>query len=524
MQSLRNLCGLLLGLGLVTPAYTAEPAGSGDWREFRNGGSSHTTALPPQEWTPETGIRWQTETAGYGQSAPIIQGERIFLTAVLGPMKEQGRMACYDLRTGQELWADELPTAFQRASNYTASRAAPTPLTDGKQVYAFYESGNVLAWSLEGKRLWERNLVADYGDFQNGHGLGTSPAQTETHVIINVEHQGPSYLLALDKQTGETAWKAERPSSSSWTSPIVIETENGPQVVVSSSGRVTGYAAKTGQLMWDIEGLAGNSVPSPSFADGKLLIGARLPEFGSAKQATESNLCLVPNASQPGTFQVAWRSQKAVSDYASPILAAGHVYFLSKVGVLYCLDANTGSPVYTQRLGVECWATPVLAGDLLYYFGKDGKTVVIQTGPEFREVAVNHLWDPENAPAPEEYTEYTPPRAREEDSSEEQGPRLGRMARMLLRGDANEDGLLQKSELPEQFQASFEEYDKNSDGALDHEELAEMEKQFRANREGSRESARDPIVYGVAAAQDVWIVRTGTRLYCLDGVSAGGAK
>ncbi len=157
-----------------------------------------------------------------------------------------------------------------------ASRAAPTPVVDRDAVYAFFESGDCVAVDHSGKALWQRSLTTDYGKFDNNHGLGASPTQTESQVIINVEHKGPSYLIALDKKTGTTTWKTERNSSSSWSSPIVVQANGQSQIVVSSGGTVDGYDAATGKSLWSIGGLDGNSVPSPTAAGNLVYVGARV--------------------------------------------------------------------------------------------------------------------------------------------------------------------------------------------------------------------------------------------------------
>ncbi|MFM7831948.1 MAG: PQQ-binding-like beta-propeller repeat protein, partial [Planctomycetaceae bacterium] len=147
-----------------------------------------------------------------------------------------------------------------RSSNYSASRAAPTPVVDASGVYCFFEGGDVLALSHSGELLWKRDLVAEYGRFQNNHGLGSSPTQTDDLVILNIEHRGPSFLLALQKRTGATVWRSERPSGTSWTSPIVAEFGGELQVIVSSAGSVTGWSPRDGVQLWTVGGLAGNSV------------------------------------------------------------------------------------------------------------------------------------------------------------------------------------------------------------------------------------------------------------------------
>lgn len=523
------------------------------WTEFRNGGSSHSSGTMPVAWSPESGIAWQKELAGYGQSSPVIFDGRVFVTSVVGPMKDECQITCLDLKTGEQVWVWKKNASARAASNYMASRAAPTPLVDAKGVYGFFESGDFVAINSDGSLKWSRSLTDDFGKFENNHGLGSSPTQTAELLIVNIEHKGPSYLLAVDKQTGETRWKVDRPSGSSWTSPIVVQREGKEQVVVSSGGSVSGYSVVDGKQLWSFEGISGNSVPSPTAVGPYLYVGARIPEFGSAEEASQSNLCLRLDSSENPQNEVLWRAKKAVCDYASPVIHGDCVYYLNNVGVLYCVDSLTGETQYTERLGTTCWATPVASGENVYFFGKDGKTVVIQGGAKFSKVATNLLWDPRNAPAPEFYKEHQSgghghgssdnagnqqkspadtsvaqekqkgsneksetSSAKGEASGRAGGPGGGMMA-TLMKSDANGDGKISEEELSPDVREMMVRIDLNKDKVLDAEELKAMEESFRKRREGSKDSARDPIVYGVAAADGAFVVRTGTRLFCIRG-------
>ena len=383
----------------MSPADSTEET---QWTSFRNGGGSQTSGDLPLNWSPKDGILWQQELEGYGQSTPVIYDRKVFVATVIGPMKEICCISCRDVTTGRSLWRHDVPAATKSASNYMHSRAAPTPVVDAAGVYAFFEGGDLVAVSHDGKPLWHRNLAADLGPFKNNHGLGSSPAQSDELVFLTLEHQGPSYLVAIDKSAGETRWKLDRPSGNSWASPVVVDSSSGPRVIVSSGGAVTAYEADSGEVLWSMDGLEGNSVPSPTPHGDHLLIGARLPEFGESSAAAKSNLCL--SLTNDG-YSVAWQAEKVLSDYASPVVTGDCVYFLNKAGVLTCLDLESGERHYTKRLGCTCWATPLVAGDHVYFFGKSGETHIIKAGPEFERVAENRLWDADNPPKPETYME-----------------------------------------------------------------------------------------------------------------------
>lgn len=503
------------------------------WPSFRNGGGSQVSGSLPLTWSPKRDIAWQVETSGYGQSAPVIFADRVYVTSAIGPQKQQCAVTAFELSTGDQVWQSRVDAAQQGPSNYMYSRAAPTPVVDAGGVFAFFESGDLISLQQDGSRRWHRNLSAELGPFESNHGLGSSLAQTSELLLLNIEHKGPSHLLAVAKDTGEIVWKVDRPSGSSWTSPVVTP----DAVIVSSAGELTACALADGRPLWTISGLEGNSVPSPCVVGKRVYTGARIPEFGSAADAARSNICVELPTGESTEATILWRSRGAVCDYASPVVDGDRVYFLNKVGVLSCLNATSGEPLFRTRLGAECWATPVVAANGIYFFARNGTAKVIARGPEFELLQTNRLWDPANAPQPEVYREAergghghghgastaqsadagktdagkTPPAG--EQSAPRRGP--GGMVAALMSRDANGDGRLQPEELSAEFRPMMKRVDTNADGTLDQSELDAMAKSFAERRKNSRESSRDPIVYGVAAVPGTIIVRTGTRLYCL---------
>lgn len=512
-----------------------------DWPSFRNGGASQVASNLPTSWSSTQGIAWQRELIGYGQSTPVVRGGKIYLAAVEGVMKDNCVIQCLDMKSGNELWKHSFETSNKAPSNYAASRAAPTPIVDNDAFYAFFESGDVVAVDHTGKRLWHRNLTADYGKFENGHGLGASPVQAKGHLILNIEHKGPSYLVALDNKTGATVWKTDRPSSSSWSSPIVVDEQGSETVIVSSAGTVMAYNAASGTKLWEIGGLDGNSVPSPTIHGSKLLVGARLPEFADENGGGgQSNCCINLAKLTEGKPEFLWRAEKVTSDYASPVVCGDCAYYISKAGILFCLDVNSGKSHYSKRLGTQCWGTPIVSQDRIYFFGKDGKTLVLKSGIEYEVLATNQLWDSANPPKPETYVEGTRSERRgttvegqpAEGSSASLGSPSGNrgsgrggpggaggpgggMMAMLAAADKNGDGALSAEEIPVDFKPMLARIDKNGDGSLDKDEMKAMAESFAARRADSASEARDPIVYGAVASEGKILIRTGTRLYCI---------
>ena len=515
------------------------------WSSFRNSGNSGVSdkISLPTEWSTEQGIDWVVDLPGYGQSCPVTTADHVVLTSVDGPNKEQNLLTCLSRIDGKTVWSLSQENSLLGPSNYMFSRAAPTPMVDSERAYAFYESGDLIAADLQtGKVVWTRNLADETGALESRHGLGSSPTQSSKYLFINLEHGGPSALMAIDKTNGTTAWKTERPSGSSWSSPVIYKSSMGEQVIISSQGTAVGFLANSGQKIWEITGLEGNTVPSPTIDGTKLYLGARQSEFGSVEKAAKSNLCLNldDHDSDPS---VRWRSDRCVAHYASPVVCGDYVYLINKSGILGCLDKDTGKELYRHRLGFECWASPVANGDHLFIFGKNGTTVVLETGNNFQKIAECQLWDPKNPPSPSKYKEFFPPKqaggghgsshgsghpAREKSNDREseptekpndstpENPAL-RMVKSYLKSDANGDGQLGGDEIPKRLVSAMENIDLNADGQLDRNELTKMAEKFSANRRGSKNSSRDPIVYGVAADKQGFLIRTGTRLYCIKG-------
>lgn len=384
-------------LAVVTSTILPSQQANADWPAFL-GGKSRPLAedfAPPLKWTPDEGIEWQSELTGHGQSSPIIIANRIYLTAVEGPMKNNNIVSCHNLATGELIWKKSFPSSLLVANNVYTSRAAPTPSADDSGIFAFFESGNLIALTPDGEVRWERDLVKDYGKFVGRFGLGGSIAQLENQIFIVADNDGPSYIAGFDKETGETTWKTDRASRISWSSPMIVNIGGKDQIVISSSGSVDGYDPENGKLLWNYDNVGGNTVPSTIDAgQGTFLVGASPGRNGEASEgAKESNLLMKIIPSDDGfTPEVVWKSTDATSSFGSPIIYKGHAYYTNRAGVLYCMDAVTGETRYTARLADSNWATPVGVGEHVFFFGKDGRTSVVQAGPKKEILDENRLW------------------------------------------------------------------------------------------------------------------------------------
>lgn len=499
----------MTSLSLMLVLFAADADAGSSWAGFRNDGRSIATGRPPlQEWSPESGIAWTRDLPGYGQSAPVVRDGVIYVTTVVGPQKEQCVVLAMDARTGETRWEHTLEASATAPSNYAVARAAPTPVVHADGIHAFFESGDLVALSLDGRVRWQRSLTKEFGEFRNHHGIGGSPVLADGNLYLNVQHDGPSYLIAIDATSGKTAWKVDRPSAKSWTTPVMVEAGDSSQLVVSSAGSVTGHDPRTGERLWQLEGVGGNTIPSPTAIGNRVYVGASVSDFDTPENAARSNVCLEVVPDRESGYQFVWRAERAFAHYASPLVHRGCAYYVNSTGVVYCLNAETGERNYVERLGAACWATPVAIGDAVYFFGKDGRTHVVAAGSEFQRLATNDLWDRADPPKPESYVE-TP------SSHSGGGGGRGGFAAMLLRNDANGDGHVSSDEMPKSMKAMLTRGDSNGDGQLDPTEIEAMSVAFRKRREHARGDSRDPILYGVAVADGTIFLRTGTRMYCV---------
>ena len=265
------------------------------------------------------------------------------------------------------------------ASASASAESAPTPAIDADRIYAFFETGNLAALNHDGKIVWSRSLPDDYGKFLGNHGLGSSVALSDELAIVLVDHDGPSYLLAVDKATGKTAWKVDRPQKVSWSSPIIA----GTHVVISSSGTCEAFDVGTGASVWSVAGITGNTVPSPTVSEELVCVGSS--EIGS-------NLAIRRGGQGDVTeSHIAWRSREATATFSSPLVYQGQVYLVNRAGVAFCLDEQTGKTLWTRRLGGSCWASPLGGCGRIYFFEKTGATTVVAAGPVLKVLVENAL-------------------------------------------------------------------------------------------------------------------------------------
>ena len=375
---------------------SATPATSlNAWPSFRGDGTSTTPAAQlPLHWDDKQHIAWRVKLDDYGQSSPVIHSGLIFTTSVEGENKDAIRVDAHRLSDGSRAWKRSFTPTQPGPSDGMHSRAAPTPVVDDAGVYAWFETGDLIALTLDGKPRWQRDLATEYGKVGGRHGIGGSLVQTRDAVIVLVADSSVSYLVSIDKATGKTNWHVEREKAVAWTTPTVAEYAGEVRIYVSVNGSLAAYRAADGKQVWAYaDALKGNTVASPTVAGDVLLVGT-----------SDKTSCIAVKRGLTGTVSKeqgrAWLNRRAESSFGSPLAYRGMAYYVNRPGEVRCINVASGEERWAYRLPASVWASPVGAGDRVYFFGSTGTTTVLPA--EGSDLAFPNL-DPEadsNAPAP----------------------------------------------------------------------------------------------------------------------------
>ncbi|MEM6705269.1 MAG: PQQ-binding-like beta-propeller repeat protein [Acidobacteriota bacterium] len=367
---------LLLAALVGTPLAASDDSGSSDstdWTGFRNAGQALPESTdPPTDLATPT---WTIELPGFGQSSPVVFDGVIFMTSVTGEQKETIWISAHDFADGRELWRKSWPASETMKSNEMVARAAPTPAVDSERLIALFGSGDLVAVDLEGKLLWRRNLSKEYGSFAGNHGVANSVALTDNAAVVLLARKTYSYLLAVDRGTGETLWKTDRAAGVSWTTPTV--SPEGDEIVVSSNGSVEGYDPKNGERLWIVEDVKSNTAQSPVVTAEHVLVSG---SEATANFAIKRGLRGVLDSSA-----IAWTSE-STSNFGSPALSKDCAYWVNKAGVAQCIDPTTGRSRWKHRLPQSIWATPIVSQGRVYFFGDGGAIQILEDSASGAEV------------------------------------------------------------------------------------------------------------------------------------------
>lgn len=377
---------------------------------------------PPVKWSETENILWKVKLEGDpSDGSPVISGDKIIFQSAVDTGKKsdaatasepapqsapggrpgrgpgrapssiyQFNVVCLDRNTGKEIWKTTVCEVVPHEGHHgDHGFASYSPVTDGKRIWADFGSRGVYCLDMDGKILWQRDLAQK--TIRAGFGEGGSPALVGELLIVLVDHEGPSFIAALNKDTGKTVWKQDRDEKTSWTTPLVVQHDGQTQIVVTGRNRTRAYDPKDGTVIWECSGQTENVIPTP--VAGFDMVFCTSGFRGSKLQAIK----LGKTGDLTGTDAVAWEVNEGTPYVPSPLLYEDKVYVNAVNNPdIYCYNAKTGKPYYVkQNLGEMkgMYASPVGAAGRVYFVGRNGVTYVLSNSDEYKLLSVNKLDD-----------------------------------------------------------------------------------------------------------------------------------
>lgn len=401
-------------------APTVEAKG-GNWPQWRGPegqGVSSEKGLPT-EWSATKNVKWKTPIAGRGHSSPIVWGKRIFLTTAIegevipgakagvthkmadgsdfvhpdamgADRKHTFKVVALDRETGKILWERvAYEGAVSDSRHKKASFASSTPATDGKYVFAFFGTEGLYAYDYNGKLVWKQNL-GKLGTASVGYGV--SPILYGNLVIMQCDDSGSnSFIAAFDKKTGKEAWRVARKVDLTWSTPVLVRTAKGTELVASAAEAIIAYDPQTGKELWRHEGLKSNAVNTPVVSNDLVVITSGYPaKIALAIRAGGSG-------DITGTPQLVWKYNKGTAYVPSPILYGDYLYLMTGNGSITNLEAKTGKVLYEAARvpkPAAFMASPVAFEDKLLLTSEEGDSYIIRAGAKHEVIRTNSLGEP----------------------------------------------------------------------------------------------------------------------------------
>lgn len=417
----------------ICAGYSAPTSTDQNWPQWRGPLATGVApaANPPTAWSETNNVKWKVKIPGNGSATPIVWGNQIFIQtaipigkkadklnaappvdasgtdAAARPERRGGRrggggmdapkpdqvyqftLLCLDRQNGEILWQkvarEEIPHEGYRPDE--GSFASSSPMTDGKYVYAYFGSHGLHCYDFKGSLKWEK----DFGKMRikMAFGEGSTPALFGDTIVVNWDHEGDSFIAALDKNTGKELWRQSREEKTSWATPLIVEQDGKAQVVTDASNKIRSYDLASGKLLWECGGLTANVIPSPVASDGTVyaMSGFR----GNALLAIH----LGRTGDLTGSDAIAWSHNKNTPYVPSPLLYGNKLYFFSgNNGMISCLDTKSGKALLdAERLEdlKNVYASPVGADGRVYLVGRNGVTLVLKDSGKLEVLATNKL-------------------------------------------------------------------------------------------------------------------------------------
>ena len=374
----------------------AAPVLAENWPCFRGPGRQGISQEQnlPLKWSSTENILWKTPIPGEAWSSPIVWDDRVFLTTAT----EEGasyRLLCLDRKTGGIIWNKQVLQQQAGHKSQMNSYATSTPATDGRNIYVLAFDGTLAAVSMEGEAVWKNHEIQYYSE----HGLAVSPVLYEDLVIwpFDGSSDGPdktlgwqkpwdkAAILAIDKNTGKTRWRATRGSSRiAHVTPQIVRVNGSDQLVSGAGDVVQGFDLKAGQRIWTAKSPGEGVVPSIVAGDGMIFAASGFGD--SAIRAIRTD-----GAGDVTDTHVIWQTSEDVPKVPSMLYVEPYLYVLTEAGGIRCINGKTGEVVWKERLPGKHSACPVYAEGKIYFLNEGGKSVIIEAGPKLKIVAENDL-------------------------------------------------------------------------------------------------------------------------------------
>jgi outer membrane protein assembly factor BamB len=383
-------------------------AASEEWPEFRGpfadghaGGDTPGAAKRvPVRWSETENVRWKVAVPGRGWSSPVIWGDQLWLTTATEDGRELSAL-CFDRDDGSTvhsrlLFEVEDPRPLGNAVN---SYATPSPVIEAGRVFVSFGSYGTACLDTEnGTTRWQRR------DLPCNHfrGPASSPVSFEGLLILHMDGSDHQYIIALDKESGETRWRTERSTDygdldesgkpradgdfrKAFNTPVVVGFEGRPMLLSAAAKAAYGYDPRTGKEIWTVR-YGNHSTASRPLFDGRVAF------INTGYPKAELWAVRVDGEGDVTDTHVAWTCLRNVPNRSSPLLLDGRIYMVSDRGIASCLDAASGEQLWQERLGGNFSASVLLAGGHLYFFDEEGAaTVARPSGQRFERVARNQL-------------------------------------------------------------------------------------------------------------------------------------
>ncbi len=422
-------------------------AAAANWPQWR-GPSNDGMAVgdAPLKWSDTEHVKWRAEIPGRGHSSPVVWGNRVFVTTAIGaptmgqgpggrpprpdgpppdgdrpPPPRDGRpprrpppggprgglrgggppdgpqseqqwaLLCLDRATGKVIWQRTAVKAVPHQGHRPGdgSFANESPVTDGKHVIAYFGSRGIYCYDMDGNPVWKKELGVKFDIFHQ-YGEGTSPVLDGERLLIKGDHEGESFLMVLNKSTGEQIWRVKREERTSHSVPLVITFEGRKQIITTATNRIRSYDYQTGAVIWECGGLGMNAIPAPVVANGILyaMTGYQEPKLLAIRLGGKGDIT--------GSERVLWSVTRDNSYVPSPLVHDGRLYVVRDGGFLTAYDAASGKPVYQSvrvLAGHTFKASPVGANGKLYLASEQDDVIVVKMGDKPEVLAVNTLKD-----------------------------------------------------------------------------------------------------------------------------------